>query len=79
MAILARFERAAFRLGDEYGADPMSSSKVVYAPQTIDLQGFPKNTRTPFSLQNPSKSAKIHPRVRQILAAANFGGNSFLQ
>ena len=79
MAILARFERAAFRLGDEYGADPMSSFEVVDGPKPLDFQGFLKNIRAPFSLQNPSKSAKIHPRVRQILATANFGGNSFFQ
>ena len=59
MAILARFERAACRLGDEKGADPMSSSKVVYAPQTIDLQGFLKipALRLAFKiLQNQLKS-----------------------
>ena len=79
MAIPARFERAAFRLGVRNGGKPLSSLEAVEDPQTIDLQGFLKNIRAPFILQNPSKSAKIHPRVRQILAAANFGGNSFLQ
>ena len=79
MAILARFERAAFRLGDEEGADPVSSFEVVDGPKTLDFQGFLKNIHAPVILQNPSKSSKIHPCVRQILATANFGGNSFLQ
>ena len=79
MAILARFERATFRLGDEKGADPVRSFEAVDGPKTLDLQGFLKNSHAPVILQNPSKSSKIHPCVRQILATANLGGNSFLQ
>ena len=79
MAIPAGFEPTACRLGDEEGADPVSSFEVVDGPKTLDFQGFLKNIHAPFILQNPSKSSKIHPRVRQILAASNFGGNSFLQ
>ena len=52
MAILARFERAAFRLGVQKGDSPRSPLLAFQCPKALDFTGFLTNVFVRITEQN---------------------------